>query len=252
MSAASPDFSDTEIAALKASIEKLGQLVPVVTYHGKILDGRKRLAACQSLGIEPLIVIIPDDVSGSDYAKALNLLRTHYTSSQRAMYAATVDGMVRGENLNKINDDQIRSSRKDIAKEFDILPNRISDARAIRREAAPEVAAAVEAGKIGLFTARKIIDRTPKAEQAAKVEAIIEAIKDGGKVREGIHSPKPFRNIASPKDPIVVVSKILDNLADGCVLLDQYRGAIDAISSNDRPVDWAGKAARVRKALRVF
>lgn len=63
VSAASPDMSDAEMEALKESIAKLGQLEPIWVQKGVVIDGRKRLAACRALGLEPNVVTIPDAAS---------------------------------------------------------------------------------------------------------------------------------------------------------------------------------------------
>jgi hypothetical protein len=48
-----PLYTIEQYAALKASIATDGQLVPIVLYKGRILDGRHRYRACLDLGIEP-------------------------------------------------------------------------------------------------------------------------------------------------------------------------------------------------------
>ena len=44
---------EAEFAALVADIRDKGQLEPIWTHQGKIIDGRHRLQACQELGIAP-------------------------------------------------------------------------------------------------------------------------------------------------------------------------------------------------------
>jgi len=42
-----PMMTDIELRELAADIQKNGLLEPVVLYHGVVLDGRNRLAACK-------------------------------------------------------------------------------------------------------------------------------------------------------------------------------------------------------------
>ncbi|MBS0382321.1 MAG: ParB N-terminal domain-containing protein, partial [Proteobacteria bacterium] len=44
--------------ALRASLERQGQLVPCLRHNGLIVDGRRRLKALQDLGREPWVVDI--------------------------------------------------------------------------------------------------------------------------------------------------------------------------------------------------
>ena len=96
ISAASPDMSPAEFAALTASIKTQGQLVPIVVHDGRVIDGRKRLAACKALGIEPTVIEFVN-TDPTVIATDLNLRRTHYTASQRAMFVGKITaGLFKG------------------------------------------------------------------------------------------------------------------------------------------------------------
>lgn len=47
-------MTELEFEALKLGIQESGQIVPVITYKGKIVDGRHRLRALQELGEETI------------------------------------------------------------------------------------------------------------------------------------------------------------------------------------------------------
>ena len=187
VSAASPDLPDAEMCELIESISKLGQLVPIVMYRGEILDGRKRIAACLSLGIEPRTVTIPDDTDPAEHAVALNLLRTHYTSIQRAMYAATLSNLANG--TNRFQEKKLRESLEEMvglaiarpisvsqaAGMLKVNETTVHQARKVRPDGAPELIQAVENGKISLYMARKLVREVPKEDQAAKVAALLDA-----------------------------------------------------------------------------
>lgn len=77
-----------EFDELSADIKANGQLEPIVTCQGLILDGRHRARACQELGL-PVSSREWAGECGSPlgYVLSHNLRRRHLTSSQRAMLA---------------------------------------------------------------------------------------------------------------------------------------------------------------------
>ena len=50
-----PMMETIEFEGLKADIQRHGQLEPIWTHDGMIIDGRNRYLACGELGIEPKI-----------------------------------------------------------------------------------------------------------------------------------------------------------------------------------------------------
>jgi len=73
----------SQAAELVADIEAHGSGRQFVTFEGKILDGRNRLAACKLTGVEPRF----KEFTGNDplsYVISLNLNRRHLSESQRA------------------------------------------------------------------------------------------------------------------------------------------------------------------------
>ena len=81
-----PILEGEEFDLLVQDIREHGQLEPIVTVKGEILDGVNRYRACQQLGIEP----ITEEYQGDDalsYVISLNIRRRHLTESQRAMLA---------------------------------------------------------------------------------------------------------------------------------------------------------------------
>ena len=81
-----PILEGEEFDLLVQDIREHGQLEPIVTVKGEILDGVNRYRACQQLGIEP----ITEEYQGDDalsYVISLNIRRRHLTESQRGMLA---------------------------------------------------------------------------------------------------------------------------------------------------------------------
>ncbi len=58
------DMSSEEFESIKLSIEQEGQLVPIITYRGKLVDGRHRQRALIELGIHDMKCIsLPNNIS---------------------------------------------------------------------------------------------------------------------------------------------------------------------------------------------
>jgi hypothetical protein len=83
-----PPMSDTEYAALLADMRINGQSHPIITWKGKVIDGRNRLRACRELGIEPKTQEWDEKGSLTAFILSANLVRRHLDESQRAMVAA--------------------------------------------------------------------------------------------------------------------------------------------------------------------
>src|SRR6266550_3365059 len=82
-----PMMPSHEIDALAADIKKYGQRVPIVLYGGKILDGRNRYEACRRAGVEPRTAQFTKEYP-KEYAINANYLRKHWTTGERAHFAA--------------------------------------------------------------------------------------------------------------------------------------------------------------------
>jgi hypothetical protein len=84
-----PMLGAEEQRALTADIRDNGLHAPIVTFEGKILDGRNRYRACQVAGVKPVY----KEYKGVDplgYVVSLNLKRRHLDESQRGMVAAKI------------------------------------------------------------------------------------------------------------------------------------------------------------------
>lgn len=170
LSQGSPDMTDEAFTRFKADIKQHGQLVPIVLIGTEVVDGRKRLRACTELGVAPKTIQLDGGQSAESAAKSLNLLRTHYTHGQIGMYAAKIARRPRGPNkMSSLNSGMTEA---DAGKSFGLPTSTVTFAKSIRRDAHPEVTAAVEAGKITLGAARKIA-KLSKDEQPAHVAKAI-------------------------------------------------------------------------------
>jgi site-specific DNA-methyltransferase (adenine-specific) len=198
-----PPMDWEELEALVADIRERGVLEPITLYEGKILDGRNRAEACRRLGITPPTCEFTGDVlEAVAYVWARNRLRRHLTSSQAAVaearrmnmceaYAAQIERAkaeaherkrrgTKAEDLtNSLGKAGLPTDRHE--REVDALRARMSGTNrayipvADRLVAeAPDLAEAVEQGKMSLPQAKAELKRRKKRAaleaQAAQAE----------------------------------------------------------------------------------
>lgn len=77
-----------ELSALAEDIKKFGQIEPIVTHEGAILDGRNRFAACEMAGVPPKTrAWSGEHKTPTRYAITVNVQRRHLTQSQKTVVA---------------------------------------------------------------------------------------------------------------------------------------------------------------------
>jgi len=252
ISAASPDMNAPEFQALVEDIRAHGQLVPIWKSGDEIIDGRKRLRACSIIGIPPNVVDVSPDQDATTVAYSLNILRTHYTSSQRAMFAAKRanwprPGPGRANTIFSVNGSMKTESQA--AAESGVSTSYVIAAKHVRREGAAEVVAAVETGKLTLHAAEQIV-RRPRGEQPDIAEKVIQS--SIGKSRHTstaciLGKPNGFKR--SPTRPLPWKMERA---------LDQLDNAIDALAHNleERGAhshadfqEWIGRLTSARGSL---
>ena len=93
-----PEMPDREINDLAKDIAQVGLIDPVVTYEGKILDGRNRYRACLMVGVPPR----REEWSGQAgsplrFVVSRNLTRRNLTTEQRAAIAVEIKDRINEE-----------------------------------------------------------------------------------------------------------------------------------------------------------
>lgn len=86
-----PDMAESEMQQLCDSIQRFGQLMPILVIGDLIIDGRQRYWACNQVGVEPIISQWTGPTDGIDLLRAivvLNISRRVLSPSQKAAYAA--------------------------------------------------------------------------------------------------------------------------------------------------------------------
>lgn len=181
-----PLLSGMAFDELVSDIRVHGLRQPIVLLAGAILDGRNRFAACGEAGVEPRF----ENYTGPDpvgYVVSTNLHRRHLTESQRAMVAARIANLNHGGYRKTDQEANLPLepftqgvTQADAADMLNVSERAVRSARAVQREAVPELVAAVESGAVAVSTAADVA-RLPQSEQRLidmnDTKAILDAAK---------------------------------------------------------------------------
>jgi DNA modification methylase len=148
-----PLIEDEARRELELDIEANGLIEPIwLTADGLVLDGRNRLASCLNVHVAPRFRTYEGDDPVA-FVVSLNLNRRHLNESQRAMVAARIATLPKGANQHA----QIwASSQGEAARAVSVGRSSVQSARAVLEHAAPEVVAAVDAGRLAVSDAAKL------------------------------------------------------------------------------------------------
>jgi len=146
---------------------------PIITYQGKILDGRNRFKATEQVGVLPMFVEFGGD-DPLNFVLSQNLHRRHLNSSQRAIAALEVERIYgerakekqgqRTDILEIIPKSEPVHAAKEAAKITGTNPRYITDAKRIQEEA-PEMIPAIMAGETNIPQVMRQLRREDKIEQ---------------------------------------------------------------------------------------
>jgi hypothetical protein len=209
-----PPMTTEEFEALKADIKEHGVREPIWTYEDQIIDGRHRYRACEEIDIYcPSEEYLGDDPIA--FVVSMNAHRRHLTPSQRAMIGAKArehydklakerqkqSGKVHGRGKEKVVEtvsQPIDSGRaRDLAGQAVGVSGPLVDrATKVLKQAEPEVAKAVEEGRLSVTKAAVIADEPPEVQRWAAENATI----NGGCYRNGRYE-KPTKDEPTKAEP---------------------------------------------------
>jgi hypothetical protein len=173
---------------LAADIQEHGQQVPIEIFEGQLLDGRRRLMACESLGIAcNSVEVEPEDPIA--YVVSLNAKRRHLTPAQLAFAADSARSLYdeqakerqkatlkRGNAQPDVTSGSQREnqgkSRDHVGAVFGVSGQSVDRAKRVRQQGIPELESAVTAGKVALTRAVEI-SQLPRDEQPAALQEAI-------------------------------------------------------------------------------
>lgn len=153
-----PSFQgDQEFLDLVESIKTEGLLEPIVIWQGKIVDGRHRHLACKEARVKPEYTYLPDDWpldKVKNRVVALNVLRRHLTTGQRALVAAALANMTSGARTDlepRENSPEV-TSNKQAADQLNVSDYSVKTAKNIKKDT-PDLAEKVNRGEMSLNAA---------------------------------------------------------------------------------------------------
>lgn len=178
-----PMLGVAELNELAADIQANGLREDIVLFEGKILDGRNRYKACGIGKIEPRFKEFNGDGDPIDFIVSKNIKRRHLTQSQKAMVVAKVAQLPRGDvsrlksSKTPINSQSAQSAQwepprsksvAEVAKDIDVSPRTVVQAKQVLREAPKDTVEKVERGEKSVATAVKEIKAEKQKADGAK------------------------------------------------------------------------------------
>lgn len=166
-----PLIEGQEFDDLVQDIKAHGLREPITEHEGAILDGRNRYRACLAAEVMPRFVQWDREGTPEEYVISKNLKRRHLNESQRAMIAARLAGLKRGDVASQRNDDlQIRRplSTSEASNLLNVGHSNVYNAKVVLREGTPEEIAAIEKGEASVSTVAQQISKGHSKEQRKK------------------------------------------------------------------------------------
>ncbi len=151
-----------------ASIRDDGLLQPIVTFKGKILDGRNRALACTNAQVKPTYKKFTGTKEDAlKYVMKANLIRRHLTASQRSVVASKMANLKQGEKANpqpsslktkpKVSPEPSEApiTVTEAAKMLNVSPASVKRAKTVLASGDQDLIVAVERGEITVNAAAK-------------------------------------------------------------------------------------------------
>lgn len=207
-------LDEENLADLAKDIREHGQQVPIETFGGRIIDGRRRWKACQLAGVKAQIraVLVDDPIA---YVLSLNLHRRHLSATQLSMVGARARAMYDEKakerqkatlkkgtekpvpaNLPERGKDDAKNpsqlameaartrgdARDQVGKVVGVSGKSIDSATKVLEAGTPKLIAAVDADLIAVSTAARAASR-PEEEQDALADRAKETAESGHRRR---------------------------------------------------------------------
>lgn len=202
-----PMIEEKDLRALADDIAMNGQIHPIIVSNGVLIDGRNRLAACEFGKIEPKWETREFASEGEiiRFVIAANERRRHLNASQRAIIAAGLANIERGDTLKQ--NQQVESnaqdcatdvkdpaiSQEDAAKAMGVSRRSVQDAKKVQRQA-PALVEKIRDGEISVAAAAKLSD------SPAEVKKVIEGADAKQTVKEANAAERKEHAVAEAKD----------------------------------------------------
>ena len=174
-----PLMDSNDLASLTEDIRKNGQRESIKVFDGLIVDGRNRYLACEACGCEAKFETVkPSDPVA--YVVSLNLHRRHLTLAQSAMCAARArevyekqakerqqvrKGDQAGASVENLPQLDSGKARDKAGAAFGVSGKSVDHATRVIEKGIPELAKAVDEGKIKISRAAEIAKKEPEVQR---------------------------------------------------------------------------------------
>lgn len=177
-----PLMSDDELQALADDIAANGLNQPIVTYEGRILDGRNRARACEMAGVEIETIEWDDPGCGPvAWVVSQNIRRRHLTATQRSALAvdllpeleaeakerqahgSTAPGKALVEKVPQASQPKARDRAAELVQ---VNERYVSDAKKIAAQS-PELLSQMRAGEISLRDAQREVKKVAQERESS-------------------------------------------------------------------------------------
>lgn len=177
-----PMMATADIARLAEDIRQNGQANPIVTYEGKILDGRNRYQACAMAGVDPQFTEY-DGAEPLAFVVSHNLHRRHLSESQRGMVAAKMANLQRGGDRRtdsfKGSIDPLKT-QEEAAALLNISTATVKRSKAVLKSGIPELQDMQMSGEVSAKAACQVA-KLPEEDQRKAVLGGVAGVKAAAK-----------------------------------------------------------------------
>lgn len=199
-----PLIEGADFAALVKDIGDNGLMEDVtVDMEGRLIDGRNRVRACHEAGVEVRIREY-DGADVTSFVVSLNMARRHLTDSQRAMIAAGIANLSRGNasGANQYQSGNLSSeifpstpTQTQVREQMQVSTGSMGRARRIINQGTPELAGLTKSGAVPLTTGARVA-QLPVEDQ----DEFVAQVKAGTKPI-GLAPPDGRNNVMTPIAP---------------------------------------------------
>src|SRR6516164_9922803 len=175
-----PPHTKEEFKELKEDIRKNKLQIPIMTYEGKILDGRGRYNACAELAKEGVETNFRTELyTGPDprrYVVSANVKRRHLNESQRALIAAQLATFTHGGDRSKASIDAL--TQKEAALLLNVSEPSVERAVKVLKNGVPALVEAVKEGKLRVSAVENFAKSNDQDKLMAGCKGnVVEAVK---------------------------------------------------------------------------
>ena len=233
-----PWLGEDELQELADDIRARRQEYKVVRLpDGRVIDGRNRELACRVAGIEPQYRtedMTDDEVI--EFVVSANVHRRNLSASQRAMAAAELANMKRGERKEQMGTgahltteaQENKTSVAEAAQKLDVSERSVKSAKKVK-DKAPELVNAVKDGDLDVKTAAKVAD-LPKKERK-KVAKAADPKKAAKLALAKADDEKPALKIVPPAPLDAWGIPIQEHAAEAFAAVPKFKELVQAIQA---------------------